>query len=355
MTKRHRGPVRGFTLIELLVVIAIIALLIGILLPSLAEARRSARLTLCGSNERQFVTATAGYASEFKDRAFSFTVTPENANATLQYPDLRNYAASSGDDLAAAAAQAIDILRRRTGRDDFPIIGAWIPHVLYNHLVLQDYLAQRLPERMVVCPEDYHRVRWQSNPGAFGTAAAQSLDPVPSNATDAATGFRWPYSSSYETVPAAYSPDRGPTVTSAGTHRTYYSPAAQNVLGRRRLTDVSFPSNKVHIYDSNARHFGKRWWFYAHAQARSPISFFDSSVRIKTTGAPRSAGDANDGFDPLNPVRAFGLTFTYTPERWEAPLLNGTFVGTDSMTGFYRWTREGLKGVDFDAPEVISR
>ena len=65
MARRSRG---AFTLIELLIVIAIIALLIAILLPSLAGARKAAHSIVCASQLRQLGTGLSLYADDNKDR-----------------------------------------------------------------------------------------------------------------------------------------------------------------------------------------------------------------------------------------------------------------------------------------------
>ncbi len=65
---------RAFTLIELLVTVALVVLLTGILLPSLASARRDGKAAACLSNLRQLGLATGMYLDDNRDHFWRYYV-----------------------------------------------------------------------------------------------------------------------------------------------------------------------------------------------------------------------------------------------------------------------------------------
>lgn len=69
LTRRRHN--RGFTLIELLVVIAIIAILAGMLLPTLTKAKAKSQGIYCMANGKQLLLAWHLYASDQGDRLAS--------------------------------------------------------------------------------------------------------------------------------------------------------------------------------------------------------------------------------------------------------------------------------------------
>ena len=79
---RYTSRRAGFTLVELLVVIGIIALLISILLPTLAKARQQASSAACLSNEHQMGLMLSMYESENNGwMPYGYAGTPSAANS----------------------------------------------------------------------------------------------------------------------------------------------------------------------------------------------------------------------------------------------------------------------------------
>jgi prepilin-type N-terminal cleavage/methylation domain-containing protein len=334
---------RGFTLVELLVGIVIIAVLVSLLVPALAGARKAARAAACRSNLKQFGFSAGTYAIDFRGAIFSFSWTSRfGPLPSTQYPDLAVQPGQIYFDTEMGARQATDIIRRRSRTEpDFAEPHPWIPCVDYSHLVLLDYMSVELPVPIAACPEDRPLKLWQGDVAAFNAGAFGTQQPV-FDTFEGRVMRAKPYSSSYDVVPASYDrSDAGARVSQGAGGQYYYGSNSFTKIGGLRVDQVAYPSLKVHMYDTIQRH-GRRQLFFAHPEVVQPVLQFDSSV------LDRATAEAGLGWRPNQPD-AGPTIITYKPYQYEPATSTGAI--SEDFPGRYRWTRGGLKGVDF-GPEV---
>lgn len=334
---------RAFTLVELLVVIAIIALLISILLPGLCGARKAGRSARCQAQLRQLATAYYTYAGDAKGWLAAFSWQP--GETLSQWSDLHN--ANNATD--AHCDQAADIVRRVTGYHQ-PRFNGRIVDRNFTQLVLVDggyFGDERLPAPGVVCPEDQAALTWQRTP-------PEQIDDLALRPLDGSPEYRQmlPHWSSYQMIPAVWSsekPNEG--ITQSFNDYRLYSHYGSTKFVNKRLDDFAFPSQKVLLFDLFDRH-GKCGpaLFHAYPKASQPLVFGDGSVQVKKTA------DANVGWNPLDPNNpsSFTLYLYRAMDPGDPAPEGGTALG-DPVKGYYRWTRWGVRGIDFGGREPAKR
>ena len=304
----HRAG--GFVIREAVVVFVVLLIAVSLLLLAAGEVRRHGGLVEDEDKLRWHGQTTGLYANANDDRFWSF-------------------ASTRVDEASIEATNIINRLRTDGGSMNPP--SSWVPHILYNHLALADWLNLPLPDERFVSTGDEVLLNLHADPLYYGHGP---------------TYRTLRFGTSFETPPAFWSnPWSGSdAISNAATRHNLYYIGSGVRFGAHRVGVVRFPGQKIQLHDSHGWHFpiqtpvGDRVPYYGRLDATLPLLFVDGSVRVLSTG------ETNRGWNPYAPASRSGVLFRYSPTSIEPPTVTGEI--DEIVHARYRYTRGGLEGLD---------
>lgn len=326
MTRRYR--IAGFTLIELLVVIAIISLLVSLLLPAIAKARKSAREAKCMTQMNQYTRGFYQYALDFKDRIATYSW---RRNTGYFYGG-RSYGPYASD--YEAAKWQMNAMLREVSPVVYQEEGNFIPHPNLSLVIMQAYLANRVPDPVSLCPEDLYLQNVREV--ALRTRIATSINFA---------------RSSYQFPIPFWGVDRDTPNTSIRISDNQFVTLSPNAeLGRRRISEIVFPAQKAMFYEQFSRHEHRPTHFSLPIADNLVTACDGSTRRMFTRDVNRGGFITVSGGIAGNGGGIVRQNITYTPIASQGqPAIPPGMSATNPI----RWamTLDGLKGVDWGGSE----
>jgi prepilin-type N-terminal cleavage/methylation domain-containing protein len=344
---------KGFTLIELLVVIAIIALLLGVLLPALSGAQGSARRIKSQANLRSLAQIQEVYAGEYRGSL----MTPFQIERFNSRPSGGGGPGQAGWGLVQKVGSRSALEFRYENRSGTP----WYSEMYAFHWysVVGGWLSQGdYASEVQFSPSDRVLIN-----------RVQDLEDDPPRGWSLETGF---WDGSYILSPTLwFSPSRYREDERGNAPR---NDARESMAKRNKMSDVSFPSQKVMMWErfdwskkertasfrdrnignGNPIVFGEELTFpqWNNPEAEPSVATADGSVsRVKMEGVYAKAFAENERV-----ARAYSPTDNWDPsydaleiysmheDRFE---IGHPESGLGQYPAFFWATRDGVRGRDF--------
>ena len=313
--RRRAAARRGFTHIELL---EVIALLIGILLPALGEARQSGQRAVSLANIRSNMTYIFNYSVDNKEdfvNPFSAYGLKHNPNAPLTWlwtnPPPQGYTVGQyGWNYTASGTESYGY--------------HWIAHTLYDDADISSRAKSS------VAPGDKALQLW----------FRENQD------SNAQPDLTWIFPSSYWYPPVFWQESRRfapPSRLGGGSVNRWF-------LYRNKISDTLTPSGKVLLFE-NKDYGSKQQYMWNHPAARPQVGMVDGSGKtvrmsdiVANTAAPADRSDSSKLLHPSG---------FWNPGEGEMQnnMLYGRAQGFtwDYSRPAYFWaTRDGIRGRDIN-------